>query len=535
VFSKFKRQRKSHQPAARRTRQVSLLEPLEGRQLLSGTLVRLTTNLGNIDMELLDQQTPKTVANFLNYVTQGRYNTTIFHRSVPGFVVQGGGYSPNTIINGQFVGLAQPIPQDAAVENEPHGGNVRGTVALAKVGGSPDSGTSEFFVNLADNTSNLDNQNGGFTVFADVVGNTMPVADNMATLPTYSVQNTPFTDLPLTGFNPTTQIQNNNLVMVSDASVVQATDVKLVSGKSVTFTDADGTTSTLSLTGGSATLHFTGTTIAQGASGKNISVSGAAVSLDSITFTSHTAKATLNVTGKGGNNAVRVGPISWKGGGTLAVNSTGAALAIDTFAVTGSTAATNFTVTRAGNKGTVTVDDIAADKALGTISGPINLDIGLSAGAAVTALKVSSIAFANITAPSIATITSATITGSSLTTTNSFGSITASSITNSRIFSGVGTLSSGSSLPATKTDFIKASAIRTLTARSFTNSFVAASTIGVINLGTVPLNVKKSVFGIGAKKIGTLSYNKVHASNISSAAVVKSKKLSAQNFVVTIV
>lgn len=153
-------------------------------------------------VQLTDSVTPQTVANFLAYVNSGAYNNTIIHRSVTGFVVQGGGY-----VNAS--GLAH-ISTNAPVVNEftqalaAAGGagnpvNVRGTIAMAKVGGDPDSATSEWFFNLADNSSNLDNQNGGFTTFGTVGGSGMTsIVDTIAGLPQTNLGGA-FTNLPLAG------------------------------------------------------------------------------------------------------------------------------------------------------------------------------------------------------------------------------------------------------------------------------------------------------------------------------------------------
>lgn len=145
-----------------------------GFRVVSPNRVRLTTSLGEVVMELVDDA-PITTANFLQYVEDDFYDGTIFHRVVPGFVVQGGGFLPGMIPPD---GLRDPIMN----EFSPDRSNLRGTVAMAKVGNDPDSATSQFFVNLDDNSANLDNQNGGFTVFARVVEG-MDVVDQIAGVP----------------------------------------------------------------------------------------------------------------------------------------------------------------------------------------------------------------------------------------------------------------------------------------------------------------------------------------------------------------
>ena len=132
----------------------------------------MRTTLGDIEIELLDEEAPNTVANFLNYVNDGDYQNSFVHRSAPGFVIQGGGF---TFVDAPPVRI--PVDDPVVNEFDPNRSNVRGTLAMAKVGDDPDSATSQWFINLADNSTNLDVQNGGFTVFARVRGDGMAVAD----------------------------------------------------------------------------------------------------------------------------------------------------------------------------------------------------------------------------------------------------------------------------------------------------------------------------------------------------------------------
>jgi peptidyl-prolyl cis-trans isomerase A (cyclophilin A) len=140
------------------------------------TIVEVETSQGNFKINLHDETTPKTVENFLNYINDGDYNNTVVHRLVPDFIVQAGGYS----FEGDFPLTA--ISTDPTVLNEPIYSNVRGTIAMAKVGGNPNSATSQWFINYNDNSANLDGQNGGFTVFGEVIEG-MDNLDNIALLP----------------------------------------------------------------------------------------------------------------------------------------------------------------------------------------------------------------------------------------------------------------------------------------------------------------------------------------------------------------
>lgn len=149
----------------------------------ASTLVRVTTPYGPIDIALDDSGAPRTTANFLQYVRQGLFNGSFFHRlarDVSGrpFVLQSGGFRSTD------TGTLSQVPRLGTLANEfsPARSNVRGTVAMAKVANNPDSATSQWFINLADNSANLDNQNGGFTVFGRVLAPGMATADRIATL-----------------------------------------------------------------------------------------------------------------------------------------------------------------------------------------------------------------------------------------------------------------------------------------------------------------------------------------------------------------
>lgn len=187
-----------------------LIFPLESAK--ANTIVRVTTPVGDFSIELFDDIAPGTVNNFLNYVNAGRYDGTVIHRSEPGFVIQGGWLTFDESAN-QFFAIAT----DPAIDNEFNFSNLRGTVAMAKLPQDPDSATSQWFVNLADN-SFLDNQNGGFTVFGRVLDDGMEVVDAIAELPTaLLVSGSPFPTIDLTG----STVTNANLVSV-EMSVLNA-------------------------------------------------------------------------------------------------------------------------------------------------------------------------------------------------------------------------------------------------------------------------------------------------------------------------
>jgi cyclophilin family peptidyl-prolyl cis-trans isomerase len=144
--------------------------------------VLVDTPLGTLTLQLFPSVAPQTVANFLGYIERGDYTDTLVHRVVPGapgpqddFVIQAGGFAQSGI---RF----QQIESQSPVPNEPCISNQIGTIAMAKTPDDPDSATSQWFVNLNDNSANLDNQNGGFTAFGRVLGNGLELATAIANL-----------------------------------------------------------------------------------------------------------------------------------------------------------------------------------------------------------------------------------------------------------------------------------------------------------------------------------------------------------------
>lgn len=177
---------------------------------VTGQIVRFDTVMGKFDVELRADAAPREVANFLNYVRSGRYNSSFFHRSAvldaSGAIgiVQGGGFTVNAA--GQY----SVIPADAPVPLEYNLPNERGTIAAARTG-DPNSATSQWYFNVRDNTSILGASNGGgYTVFGRVLGAGMTVVDAIAALPRVDARqrdangnpdlNDPFGQLPLRNY-----------------------------------------------------------------------------------------------------------------------------------------------------------------------------------------------------------------------------------------------------------------------------------------------------------------------------------------------
>ena len=144
---------------------LALAEPVQ---------VSLDTSLGTIQLQLDTDKAPITVANFVHYVEQGHYDGLIFHRVIPGFMIQGGGFTPE-----------MQLDTDAPIKHESDNGlsNLRGTIAMARTR-DPDSATSQFFINTVDNLR-LNGMPGrpGYTVFGKVTQG-MEVVDAISQVPT---------------------------------------------------------------------------------------------------------------------------------------------------------------------------------------------------------------------------------------------------------------------------------------------------------------------------------------------------------------
>jgi peptidyl-prolyl cis-trans isomerase A (cyclophilin A) len=182
----------------------------------TATIVEIETNLGTFEVNLYDNDTPATVANFLAYVQNGEYSQSIIHRSVANFIIQGGALITDGAAN------LTAITEKNAVQNEPVFANVRGSIAMAKLPTGPDTATSQWFINLGNNADNLDNQNGGFTVFGEVTGDGMTVVDAIAAVPTFN-NVAGLNDFPLQNYTAPDPVLNDNLVIVTAITVTDTT------------------------------------------------------------------------------------------------------------------------------------------------------------------------------------------------------------------------------------------------------------------------------------------------------------------------
>lgn len=212
---------------------------------IHGTVTKWTTSMGTFYVDLFDSVTPMTVQNFLNYVDAGAYDSSLFHRLEPDFVLQGGGFQW-TGTDDVAIQTSAPVPNEienlrkAYPANTPI--NVRGTLAMAKMAapadggpfhGGPHSATSQWFFNLENNASNLDNQNGGFTTFGRVLGNGMNVIDTIASLPRHNSPNpligSAFPNVPLRNYTPGSQVTTGNLPLLQSIQVVPELNFTIVS------------------------------------------------------------------------------------------------------------------------------------------------------------------------------------------------------------------------------------------------------------------------------------------------------------------
>jgi cyclophilin family peptidyl-prolyl cis-trans isomerase len=212
--------------------------------------VRLVTSKGNIDLVLFATLAPKAVANFMAYINGGDYRNVLFHRNIPGFVLQAG----STRINSAGTGF-ESVPGRPPALNEPGITNVQWTIAAAKLGqrnsmlrnndgtlvrdsngntqarsvtdaqgyyGDPDSATTDFYISLGNNVANLDNQNGGFTAFGRVssaTGGSRNVVNTITALPIGNYGGG-LTDLPVDAASVPSSLAFNQTVRITDAFAI---------------------------------------------------------------------------------------------------------------------------------------------------------------------------------------------------------------------------------------------------------------------------------------------------------------------------
>lgn len=161
---------------------VAAPQPVPATPAPGNPIVVLSTSMGDITLELFKDRAPVSVENFLQYATEGFYAGTIFHRVIPGFMIQGGGFTPELVEK----------PTRPPIRNEATNGlsNARGTIAMARTQALR-SATAQFFINVGDNRFKLDHRgyspaDFGYAVFGRVLTG-MDVVDRIAAAKTRSV------------------------------------------------------------------------------------------------------------------------------------------------------------------------------------------------------------------------------------------------------------------------------------------------------------------------------------------------------------
>lgn len=192
-----------------------------GMEAIDDQVVRFTSQFNNsgapivMDMALFSNRTPITRTNFLKYVADGDYVNSFIHRSVSNFVIQGGA---SRVVNNAFAA----VPTDPPILNEFGVSNTLGTISMAKASYSADSATSQWFVSLGANSDNLDNQNGGFTVFGRLTRSTLSSAQlfgNTSYFPTFDYGGI-YNELPLFYTHVIDDIQFGELILFTNVSLV---------------------------------------------------------------------------------------------------------------------------------------------------------------------------------------------------------------------------------------------------------------------------------------------------------------------------
>lgn len=258
---------------------ISLGSYFSDPSITSGdTVVDIQTNLpapdNNIVLMLTDAATPITVANFLQYISSGEYANTIIHRSIPGFIIQGGGdYTDNSTVNN-----FGPIQGESATATLK---NTTGTIAMALTGTpsapAPNSGSAEWFINLADNPQLDDTSDGGpFTAFGSVIYG-MDTVNAIAALPVYDGTSISgeWANLPLQNYDSSTGLTNDNFVIITPSVVTNFLSYSAISSNP-NIVSAAVSGSNLTLTpgsnGGSANITVTATDLGGGTAVSNFTV-----------------------------------------------------------------------------------------------------------------------------------------------------------------------------------------------------------------------------------------------------------------------
>ena len=546
-------------------------------------VVVMSTPNGAIPIDLFEgtPQVQTTVNNFLAYVDNGEYNTTIVHRAAKGFVIQGGG----------FTTTGQPIDTSLSgtgIPDQPFFHDVAGTIAMAKTN-QPNTATDQWFINLGDN-SGLDSQ--GFSPFGKTLYNGLSVATAISNLPTVDA-GTLIPDLvgkgmPLPLENASGGTVASNLVTTPMARV-DPLSFTATSDNTNLVTPSVASDGTMTLTYGAGVTGRAHVTVTAHDLGGGTSVQTFLVDLGV------TGDETSVVVGAGGHKAVSLQQadgtvvtvkVGGKGSATILADGdvlnqavqkngtdliTGTNALISSISTTGTSSSTTLNITTTGGK-IGHINGLTTDAAVGTINAKtVNLTGSLTAGGPVkninlhgasggtitipaggsvnikstTAVTGESIASgsainnisvpgwdgvsnatSSISAPSIGTFnvkgdlanTTITLNGAGtelknlnvkgmigsviLNASGNLSNIAAGSMSNDRIFAGVGPLASGQVLPNFPTDFATNDTINNVRVKnSFANTNISAETLGNLSLGRITTSNNATTFGVAGHSI----------------------------------
>jgi hypothetical protein len=319
--------------------------------------------------------------------------------------------------------------------------------------------------------------------------------------------------------------------------------------RSLKFTDADGTVATILLKGGTAVVHFTGTNVSQQTlKNHTLVISGTNLAVAGITATGTTAASTLTINAKGGDGVLSVGGLT-ADGGLRSINAR-------TTDLTG-------TVSLGGPVGTITVGALGSSSADTTLTatavGRINVahdavfDLSTPAVQSIAVkgnLHDSSIRLTG-TGLDLKSLTAGTIADSTIRADGSIGTISTGQMTGDKIYAGIGTLTSGQTLPSSASSFIADNSISAIrvkkgkTSATFSDTAIAASTIGSATLGSVALANGGTTFGLASRNIRSVSGSDsatgkaFHLTKLvapaNTATLLTQQGITPQDFVVRII
>jgi cyclophilin family peptidyl-prolyl cis-trans isomerase len=512
---------------------------------ITGTAVDLQpeengVSIGSIPIVLTDSATPQTVTNFLHYISTGEYAGTIFHRTVPGFILQGGGYDAS----GTGINTFGTIPGEHSLSN------TTGTIAMALSNG-PNSGTSQWFINLVDNngsgsTPDLDDtaDGGPFTAFGNVVYNGMTVVNTIANLGEVdaTAENGAWSNLPVdsnyTGPTdvPPDTIPTATINPIPTADVVTINPVVIPDGLNFTVTTANPNLVTASASNGQLELSPVN-------SGGKTSVTVTATDLGgtavSSTFNVDVTDTSPVVTlGTGGITSMvyqdadgTTATIRLRGDGTAAVSLNGQSvtqansgttikvsggdLGIAGITTTGTDGTSALTITTKGGTHYINIGEIDTQSLQSIIGKDANLTGGINASGAINSVSVGTVSGGTITAAYVGSLTATGDFSDGLTLSdggtdmNSFKAPSVSTGT----WTAAGTIKSinvGGSFGAT----VSAGAIGSLTVKGALSGATLDLTAGSNDLKT--LSAKGGISGSTIDATGSLG-------NLSAADLVNSE------------